>query len=424
MDHVTGLKCTLCGEVYAPGEVEYVCPRHGDDGNLDVLYDYDRIARRVRDEGLGGESGIWRYKALMPIDFDAPVPPLVVGNTPLYRSDEIAKRIGVREVWLKDDGRNPTASLKDRASALIVAKARAEGHEIVTTASTGNAAAALAGLAASVHVPTVIFVPASAPEAKVTQLLVYGAHVLLVDGTYDDAFELCLESTRAYGWYCRNTGYNPYTAEGKKTAAFEICEQLTGERGQFAAPDRIFVSVGDGNIISGVHKGLKDLLALGWIERMPKLVGVQAEGSAAMYQAWKSDVDPAEMQPIDAHTVADSISAGLPRDRVKAMNAVRETEGAYLTVSDEEILAAIPRLARASGIFAEPAASATYAGLLKASEASMLDKDERVVVLVTGNGLKDTASARKSVTQAHRVAPRLEDVERVVASLGGEIFGA
>ncbi len=424
MDHVTGLKCTLCGEIYAPDEVEYVCPRHGDDGNLDVLYDYDRIARRVRDGGLGAEPGIWRYKALMPIDFDAPVPPLVVGNTPLYRSDEIAKRIGVREVWLKDDGRNPTASLKDRASALIVSKARAEGREIVTTASTGNAAAALAGLAASVHVPTVIFVPASAPEAKVTQLLVYGAHVLLVDGTYDDAFELCLEATRAYGWYCRNTGYNPYTAEGKKTAAFEICEQLVGEAGQFAAPDRIFVSVGDGNIISGVHKGLKDLLALGWIDRMPKLVGVQAEGSAAMYQAWKTNADPAEMQPIDAHTVADSISAGLPRDRVKAMNAVRETGGAYLTVSDEEILAAIPRLARASGIFAEPAASAAYAGLLKASEAGMLDKNERVIVLVTGNGLKDVASARKSVTQAHRVAPRLEDVERVVASLGGEIFGA
>lgn len=420
MDHISGLKCTLCEETYTPGDVEYVCPKHGDDGNLDVVYDYERIARRVRDMGWLEGRGIWRYKALMPIDHDAPVPPLIVGDTPLYKADSVARQVGVREVWLKDDGRNPTASLKDRASALIVAKAQAEGRRMVTTASTGNAAAALAGLAASVQMPTVIFVPATAPEAKVTQLLVYGAHVLLVDGTYDDAFELCLEATREYGWYCRNTGYNPYTAEGKKTVAFEVCEQLSGQPGKFHAPDRIFVSVGDGNIISGVHKGLKDLLALGWIKHMPMLVGVQAEGSAAMYRAWKTDANPADMEPIDAHTVADSISAGLPRDRVKAMNAVKETGGAFITVSDEEILAAIPLLARASGVFAEPAASAAYAGLLKAAQSGMLDKDEQVVALITGNGLKDIAAAKRATTQAHTVNPNLKDVDRVL----GEIFGS
>lgn len=416
MDHVKHLRCVICGERYAPGEVEYVCPRHGDDGNLDVVYDYEHISRLVAREGLGKEPGIWRYKALMPLEPAAPVPPLVVGDTPLYRADNVAQQVGVREVWVKDDGRNPTASLKDRASALIVAKARSEGREIVTTASTGNAAAALAGLAASIRLPTVIFVPASAPGAKITQLLVYGARVLLVDGTYDDAFELCLEATREYGWYCRNTGYNPYTAEGKKTVSFEICEQLAAEPGRFKSPDRIIVSVGDGNIISGVHKGLKDLLALNWIDRMPRLIGVQAEGSAAMYHAWQDNVAPETMQPIDAHTVADSISAGLPRDRVKAMNAVRETGGAYITVSDEEILAAIPALAQQTGVFAEPAASAAYAGLLKAAQTGMLGPDESVVVLVTGNGLKDIASARKAVSQAHRIAPRLEDVARVVAT--------
>ena len=242
--------------------------------------------------------------------------------------------------------------------------------------------------------------------------------MLLVDGTYDDAFDLCLKATQKYGWYCRNTGYNPYTAEGKKTVSFEICEQLSGKPGTFAAPDQIFVSVGDGNIISGLHKGLKDLLALGWIGYMPKLVGVQAEGSAAMYRAWKDGVNPADMQPIDANTIADSISAGLPRDRVKAMNAVSETGGEFITVSDEEILAAIPALARATGVFAEPAASATYAGLIKAAEAGMLDRDERVVALITGNGLKDVASARKAVSQAHMVSPDLDDVDRVI----GKIF--
>lgn len=412
MEHVTGLKCTLCGQVYSAGEVAYVCPADG--GNLDVLYDYERIAAQVQAEGLREVRGTWRYKALMPIGLDAAEPPLLVGDTPLYRADNVAQQLGVGQVWVKDDGRNPTGSLKDRASALIVARALAEGRDLVTTASTGNAAAALAGLAASVHMPTVIFVPAAAPEAKVAQLLVYGARVMLVEGTYDDAFDLCLEATDAYGWYCRNTGYNPYTAEGKKTVSYEICEQLSGRTGHFEAPDTILVSVGDGNIISGVHKGLKDLLALGWIDHMPRLIGVQAEGSAAMYLAWKNDTDPATMQPIDAHTIADSISAGLPRDRVKAMHAVRETGGAYITVTDDEIIAAIPLLARATGVFAEPAGSAVYAGLLKAAGAGMFSPDERIVALITGNGLKDVVSARKSVSQAPRVAPRLDDVARVM----------
>ncbi len=419
MDHVVGLRCVLCGEVYSPDKVEYVCPKHGSDGNLDVEYDYDRIKAGVKKDGLADVTGIWRYRALMPLAADAALPPLVVGGTPLYDAPDVARQVGVRTVSFKDDGRNPTASLKDRASALIVAKARAEGRELVTTASTGNAAAALAGLAASIRMPTVIFVPATAPEAKVTQLLVYGAHVFLVDGTYDDAFELCLQASQKFGWYCRNTGYNPYTCEGKKTVSYEICEQLSGQRGKFAAPDVLVVSVGDGNIISGVHKGLKDLKSLGWIDHVPRLIGIQAEGSAALYQAWKAGQDPAKMQPIDAHTVADSISAGLPRDRVKAMNAVKDTGGAYVSVSDQEILEAIPALARATGIFAEPAGSASYAGLLKAAREGLVDKNDRVTVLVTGNGLKDVASARKAVSQAHRVSTDIEDVSRVAR----EIFG-
>lgn len=419
MNHVTGLKCTICDATYAPGEVDYICPEHGSDGNLDVQYDYEAIADRLQEDGLLDTRGVWRYKALLPIAYDAAVPPLLVGDTPLYRADNVAKEIGVGELWIKDDGRNPTASLKDRASALIVAKAMAEERDIVTTASTGNAAAALAGLAASVQLPTVIFVPATAPAAKITQLLVYGATVLLVDGTYDNAFDLCLGATDEYGWYCRNTGYNPYTSEGKKTVSYEICEQLAGKPGLFRAPDTILVSVGDGNIISGVHKGLKDLFALGWIDKVPRLIGVQAEGSAAMYHAWKEGINPAEMEPINAETIADSISAGLPRDRVKAMNAVTETGGVYLTVTDGEILAAIPELAQKTGVFAEPAASATYAGLLKAADEGLFEADETVVALITGNGLKDVASAQKAVSVAQHVAPNLEDASRVI----NEIFG-
>ncbi len=419
VDHVVGLKCTICGQVYQPGEVDYVCPKHGSDGNLDVLYDYALIGERVKRDGLGSLPGMWRYRALLPVEADAALPPLVVGGTPLYPSPKVAEGLGLREVWFKDDGRNPTASLKDRASAVIVTRAKSEGRSIITTASTGNAAAALAGLAACMQIPTAIFVPATAPEAKVAQLLVYGSHVFLVKGTYDDAFDLCVKASAEYGWYCRNTGYNPYTAEGKKTVSYEICEQLAGQPGSFDAPDCIVVSVGDGNIISGVHKGLKDLLALGWISHMPRLIGVQAEGSSFMYQAWKSNTDPLTMKPVDAQTIADSISAGLPRDRVRALNTVNETDGAYLTVSDAEILKAIPALARATGIFAEPAASATYAGLIKAVREGILRREERVVGLITGNGLKDISSARKAVGQPYPVSPDMADVARVAHEVLG-----
>ncbi|UCC89207.1 MAG: threonine synthase [Anaerolineales bacterium] len=415
MDHVLSLKCLICGKEYAPHEVDYVCPDHGNDGILDVQYDYDLIAQRISLGDLlhSTDHTIWRYKALLPIQPDSPVPPLAVGWTPLYRADWSAAQLGLKHLWIKDDGRQPTASFKDRASAVGVVKAQERGAKIITTASTGNAAAALAGLCASVRQANVIFVPESAPQAKIAQLLVFGSTVLLVKGSYDQAFELCLLAAKEYGWYNRNTGYNPYMTEGKKTASYEICEQLGWQ-----APDRVFVSVGDGCIIGGLHKGLKDLLALGWIDRLPKLMGVQAAGSAYMAQAWANDEDVLTKPAIQATTLADSISAGLPRDRIKAMAAVRETDGAYLQVSDQEILAAIPALARGCAVFAEPAGAAAYAGLLKAVGEGLVSPDERTVVLVTGSGLKDVASAMKSVqqvgTQPHYVGPDLGDVRRVM----------
>jgi threonine synthase len=316
-------------------------------------------------------------------------------------------------LWVKDDGRNPTASFKDRASAIAVVKAQERQAGVIAVASTGNAAAALSGLCASLKQPNVIFVPETAPQAKIAQLLVFGSTVILVKGSYDAAFELCLQAAAEYGWYNRNTGYNPYMTEGKKTVSLEICEQLGWQ-----APDRIFVSVGDGCIIGGVHKGLKDLLALGWIDRMPKLMGIQAEGSAYLYQAWKNQEDVLTKPPIPAQTIADSISAGLPRDRLKAMAAVTETAGAYLTVTDEEILAAIPALARGCGVFAEPAGAAAYAGLLKAVAQGLVAPDERVVVINTGNGLKDVASAMQAVGQTgpqpYRIGPSLDELKKVM----------
>ncbi len=411
MDHVIGLKCTICGQMYGVDEVQYVCPKHGDDGILDVVYDYERIAARFTKEGLAASRDftIWRYKPLLPVEPDSPVPPLRVGWTPLYPAPRLAEQLGLKHLWVKDDTGEPTASFKDRASALAVVKAQEVGAEIITTASTGNAAAALAGLAASVGLPAVIFVPKSAPPAKIAQHLIYGARVMLVDGTYDDAFELTLKVAREFGWYNRNTAYNPYMTEGKKTAALEICEQLGWE-----APDRIFVPVGDGCIIGGIHKGLKDLMALGWIDHMPKIMGVQAAGSDPLVRAWEEGLQGWEMKPVEAHSVADSIVAGLPRDRNKALAAVRKTGGAYLRVSDEEILAAIPKVARNTGVFVEPAAAAAYAGLEKAVAEGMVDPDERVVVLLTGSGLKDIASAMKTVPEPPVVAPTLEAVKAVM----------
>jgi threonine synthase len=415
-------KCTLCGAEYDWRAVQYVCPKHGDDGILDTIPDYQKIAKDT-DPGqisCSRDFSIWRYAPLLPVDNPhESAPPLQVGWTPLYRSTTLGAQLGVSNLFFKDDGRNPTASLKDRASAVVVAKARELGARIITTASTGNAGAALAGLAAAAKIPAAIFVPQTAPQAKIAQLLVFGARVILVKGTYDQAFDLCLQVSKSFGWYCRNTAYNPYTAEGKKTASLEICEQLavsgvaTGKRssGSWKAPDRIFVSVGDGNIMSGLWKGLRDLAALGWIDRMPRLMGVQAEGSAACYNAWKTGTE--KIARINAQTVADSISADLPRDGVRAVRAVRETGGAYLTVSDEEILAAIPELARGEAIFAEPAASAAYAGLKKAAGQGLIRPEETVVCLLTGNGLKDIASAMKVAGIAKVIEPTLEAVKQL-----------
>lgn len=415
MKHVRYLQCLICGERYQPTEIAYVCPEHGDEGIVDVVYDYDYLKDNFHRNTLARnhQYDMWRYKPLLPIEPTATPPPLAIGWTPLYATSRLAADLGLKHLWLKDDGRLPTASFKDRASAIAVIKAREQAAAIITTASTGNAAAALSGICASLNQPNIIFVPEAAPQAKIAQLLVFGSRVILVKGTYDNAFDLCLQAAKRYGWYNRNTGYNPYMSEGKKTASYEICEQL-----DWIAPDRIFVSVGDGCIIGGIHKGLKDLLALGWIDHMPKLMGIQATGSDYLYQAWQNAEHVLTKPAITPHTIADSISAGLPRDRLKAMAAVKETGGAYLAVSDAQILAAIPDLARKTGVFAEPAGATAYAGLIEAVQQGLIDRDERIVILNTGNGLKDIASAMQATnlvqTQIHHIEPHLDQLDKII----------
>lgn len=418
MTKFTGYRCSICNTEYLPGQVTYTCPKDG--GNLDIVLDYDAIRQKFQPEDLTSraEDSLWRYLPLLPVpDPGGTGTPLrAAGWTPVFALPRLAEKLGLEHLWLKDESRNPTASFKDRASAVVVARAREIGAEVVVTASTGNAGAALAGMSAAVGQKAVIFAPKSAPPAKVAQLLVYGAKVILVDGTYDEAFDLTIQAAEEFGWYCRNTGYNPFTAEGKKTAALEIWEWDKGwrvENGEIVhlSPLNVFVSVGDGNIISGIHKGFKDLLALGWLEKMPRLFGVQAEGSAAIANAFHAGTE--KIIPVSASTIADSISVDLPRDGVRAVRAARETGGTYIQVSDAEILQAIPALG-AMGIFAEPAGAAAYAGLVRATEQGMIHPGDPVLVLNTGSGLKDVRAAMRAVPEAPIIEPTLEAVKKLL----------
>jgi len=269
----------------------------------------------------------------------------------------------------------------------------------------------MACFAASVDMPAVIFVPEKAPKAKIAQLLLFGARVIMVRGTYDQAFDLCMKVTEEFGWYNRNTGYNPYTKEGKKTCALEICEQLG-----WKAPDSVFVSVGDGNIISGLWKGFKDFYEMGFIEKLPRIIGVQSEESDSIVRSVEVSrgKDKIEIIPVSATTLADSISLDLPRDGVAAVKAVLESGGKAIKVPDREILDTIKILAKKTGIFGEPAGVTGFAGLRKLVEEGKIGPDEKIVCVITGSGLKDIDSAMKVAGTPTLIEPTIEAFKDVV----------
>lgn len=413
LPHVAGLCCVLSGETFSLNDVTYTNPTLGEVATLEVIY-HEESVTKVTD----GPLHMWKQRSLLPLaQPDHPPNGLAfLGGTPLvpYTTlEQWAATLGVGGVCIKNDGLSLTGSLKDRASAMVVAHALQNlGQSVIATASTGNAAAALAGVcAATGQANAIIFVPSTAPEGKIAQMLVFGATVILVDGDYDTAFDLCSAACSEFGWYNRSTGVNPFTTEGKKTVAFEIAEQL-----DWQMPDVIIVSVGDGSIIGGVHKGLTEMYNQHWIDRMPRLIGVQSAQSDALVYAWENNLSAETMPERPATTLADSISSRLPRDRAKALRAVRESNGAFVRVTDEAILAAIPELARATGIFAEPAAAATLAGLHTALQKGYIRPAERVLLLLTGNGLKDSRGAMQSVA-AHRPTPIKPNIQAVRAYL-------
>ena len=387
MKHVKCARCVRCGKEYAaePNLTNCECG-----GILDIIYDYDYIRTRLTRETLANRSdySMWRYRELLPVEEDTPAPPLRVGWSPLYQAERLAKELGIGKLWIKDDGLNPTASLKDRASSMAVAKAQEAGARIIACSSTGNAASSLAGNAAAAGLRTFIFVPSRAPKGKVAQLMTFGANVISVQGSYEDTFELSKAAIDRWGWYNRNAAINPYLSEGKKTVSLEIAEQLGWQM-----PDFLAISVGDGCTIAGVWKGLKDLYAIGLIDKLPRLISVQAEGCCPINRAIAEN---APWQPMEENTLADSIAVGVPRNAEKALMAIRESDGIVVNVSDEEIMAAQKLLGRTCGVFGEPAGVTGTAGIKKLCEQGLLPKDASVVSVVTGNGLKDVANAIRS----------------------------
>lgn len=409
---ISYFQCSQCGRKYEPKTVTYTCPTCG--GNLDTHFSFEENPSEVKQETIveSREASLWRYAPLLAVpDPGFENTPLHhVGMTPVYQPKGLQQELGLNTLFIKDESCNPSASFKDRASAIVISRAIEASIGTIIAASTGNAGAAMACMAASVGKRAIILAPRSAPPAKIAQLLTFGAEVILVDGSYDDAFDLSIAASNEFGWYNRNTGYNPFTVEGKKTAGLEIWEQVI----RFLPAEsnlNVFIPVGDGNILSGVAKGFADLLALGWIEKLPHLIGVQAEGSAAIYNAYKQRGD--HIEPIKARTLADSISVDLPRDGLRALKRVQESDGFFISVSDDQILAAIPQLGSA-GLFVEPAAAAAYAGLVKSLETKLIDPETPTLVLATGSGLKDIKAVLQSTHPAPIISPNLDKLKEVL----------
>jgi threonine synthase len=403
--------CSECGARYAESAVRYVCPicstRQVPGGvtrgvlRVELAEIPERWpAARAHDPGA--------LVVFLPVASPVSLPPCRVGGTPLLPVPGLRRELGMPHLWVKDETRNPSGSTKDRASLLVVAKAIEYGVDTVATASTGNAASALAAVAAAAGVRAVVFVPALAPPAKLAQAAMYGARVIPVAGSYDEAFELSIAACEKFGWYNRNTAFNPFTIEGKKTVALEMAADLKPD-----APDVVLVPTGDGVIVSGVAKGFADLVHGGLLHRRPRLLAVQPVGSPAIATALRSGATTVSAVT-DATSVADSLVVNAPRNAMMALREVRASGGAGVLVSDEQILDAMDRLARTTGVFAEPAAAAALAGLLTALEEGLVARDERAVLLVTGTGLKDVPAAMRRVSIPKPVPTDLAAVERLL----------
>ncbi len=404
-------RCTDCGREYNGSETMYLCPvcnktntpTKPPRGVLKTIYDYQNLKKSFSTFANFKQRG---FIDLFPFNNLESLPILRVGNTPLYCFEKLNGENLPFKIYFKDDSQNPTFSFKDRASAIVSAYAKEKGYNTIVAASTGNAGSSLAGLCASQNQKAIIMVPEAAPIAKLTQIIMYGATIIPVKGTYDDAFDLSIKATEEFGWYNRNTAFNPFTIEGKKTVSYELFEQLN-----FQIPDKIFVPVGDGVIISGVYKGFEDLLELGIIEKIPTIVMVQSEGSDNLIR----NLNSKDFQVKPSTTIADSISVDIPRNFYLAKQYIKKYNGEFLTVSDNEILEASKILSKNSGIFAEPAAANAFAGLLAYQKNNKLTENSRNVVLLTGSGLKDLKSVNKLLNIPEAIYPDIDNLKKLLS---------
>ena len=407
----TGYECATCRRIFESEEIVYKCP-------------FCASAADTEDPAKGFDTGCLsvvftpsaRLAPGKPVDplFLLPFPirdwpSYPAGNTPVVHPAILQKKTGFPRLALKNDTLNPSGSLKDRASLLVAAQAWVHGEKRVALASTGNAGASMACAGAAYGLNVVLFVPASAPRAKLLQSLLYGARVVPVKGSYDDAFSLSIAYTNEFGGINRNTAYNPFTVEGKKTVSIEIYNQLG-----CGVPDVVYVPTGDGVIYCGACKGFADLVKAGCADKMPVMIAVQAEGSNALAQSWR---DGRETVISRASTIADSLSVCRPASGHMALAFLRETRGRAVEVSDAEISGAQAELCREAGVFVEPSSAAAWAGFLK--DRHQVDPESRIVVLLTGTGFKDTGAAEKLVSLPPACDANLEDATKLLADVYG-----
>jgi threonine synthase len=415
VDFVTGLRCRECQRTF-PAQALHVCDYCF--GPLEVAYDYERIAATVSQERIAvGPRSIWRYRDLLPVDLDEEVPvDLGAGFTPLVRADRLAAELGLGELWIKDDTANPTGSFKDRVVSVALTKARQLGFKVAACASTGNLANSVAAHAARAGMESVVLIPHDLEAAKVTMTAVYGGTVVAVEGTYDDVNRLCAELTSERpAWAFVNVNVRTYYAEGSKTLAFEIAEQLGWQ-----APDHVIVPIGSGSQLTKVAKGFAELGTVGLLREPPtvRLSGAQAEGCSPVATAFLEGTDA--IRPVKPKTIAKSLAIGNPADGWYALETMRLSGGSCAAVTDDEVIEAIELLARTEGIFAETAGGVTIATLSKLAAAGAVRRDERVVALVTGHGLKTVEALAGSVLASSgataTIAPTLAAFDAVIAA--------
>jgi threonine synthase len=405
MSNVVALRCRQCGAQY-PESPQYVCEECL--GPLEAVYDYANIRAQISREAIAqGPRSVWRYQALLPADHN-PCTDLNAGFTPLVKAEQLGKRLGLKNLYIKNDSVNPTFSFKDRVVAMASTKALEFGFRALACASTGNLAASVSAHAAKAGIPAYVFIPADLEPAKITNASVYGATIVAIDGNYDAANRLATEVGDEYGWAFVNINMRPYYSEGSKTLAYEVAEQLG-----WRAPDCVIAPIASGSLYTKIWKGFNELKKVGLIDGVQtKMIGAQAEGCSPVAVAYEQGVE--NVQPVKPKTVAKSLAIGAPADGFYSLRVARESSGSIERVSEESIGEAMRLLASTEGIFTETAGGVTIAALKKLTEARKLDPEETVVVYITGNGLKTQEAVTPHLASPVYIEPTMKAFQKAL----------